>query len=108
MRRLYFETLEDRFMFSLIFLKLSLDFNLKYLSHFFIKFQNNGQEPRIYQLYSSLAQLFATFKTFRFVLGNQKDKGVREGDRQTDPKHFLAFGVDLTTKSCRTYLSLIW
>ena len=39
-RRLYFETLERRFMFSLTFWKLSLDFNLKYLSHFFINFNN--------------------------------------------------------------------
>ena len=39
-RRLYFETLEGRFMFSLTFWKLSLDFNLEYLSHFFINFNN--------------------------------------------------------------------
>ena len=37
---LYFETLEIRFMFSLTFWKLSLDFNLEYLSHFFINFNN--------------------------------------------------------------------
>ena len=39
-RRLYFGTLEGRFTFSLTFQKLSLDFNLEYLSHFFINFNN--------------------------------------------------------------------
>ena len=41
--RLYFETLEGRFMFSFTFRKLSLDFNLEYLSHFFINFNNQWQ-----------------------------------------------------------------
>ena len=40
---LYFETLEVRFKFSMTFWKLSLAFNLEYLSTFFINFQNQWQ-----------------------------------------------------------------
>ena len=40
---LYFETLEVRFKFSMTFWKLSLAFNLEYLSQFFIKFKDQGQ-----------------------------------------------------------------
>ena len=43
LHRLYFGILEGRFMFSFTFRKLSLDFNLEYLSHFFIKSKNQGQ-----------------------------------------------------------------
>ena len=42
-RRFYFGTLEVRFIFLLTFWKLNLAFNLKYLSYFFINFNNQWQ-----------------------------------------------------------------
>ena len=43
LRRFYFGTLEVRFIFLLTFRKLNLAINLKYLSYFFINFNNQWQ-----------------------------------------------------------------
>ena len=75
MRRLYFETLEGRFMFSLTFWKLSLDFNLEYLSHFFINFNNQWQfwNPHDKQS-SNLSLVFEFAEELTEIIDNEKDE----------------------------------
>ena len=74
-RRLYFGTLEVRFMFSLTFWKLSLDFNLEYLSHFFINFNNQWQfwNPHDEQI-SNLSLIFEFAEELTEIIDNEKDE----------------------------------
>ena len=74
-RRLYFGTLEGRFMFSLTFWKLSLDFNLEYLSHFFINFNNQWQfwNPHDEQS-SNLSLVFEFAEELTEIIDNEKDE----------------------------------
>ena len=72
---LYFETLEVRFIFSLTFQKLSLAFNLEYISQFFINFNNQWQfwNPHDEQS-SNLSLVFEFAEELTEIIDNEKDE----------------------------------
>ena len=74
-RRLYFETLEVRFILSLTFQKLSLAFNLGYLSQVFINFNNQWQfwNPHDKQI-SNLSLIFEFAEELTEIIDNEKDE----------------------------------
>jgi len=67
-RRLYFATLEVRFILSLTFWKLSLSFNLRYLSQVFINFNNQWQFWNPHDKQISIPSLI-----FEFAEKNDRD-----------------------------------
>ena len=74
-RRLYFETLEVRFILSLTFQKLSLAFSLGYLSQVFINFNNLWQfwNPHDNQI-SNLSLIFEFADKFTEIIHIEKDE----------------------------------
>ena len=74
-RRLYFATLEVRFILSLTFQKLSLAFNLGYLSQVFINFNNQWQfwNPHDKQI-SNLSLIFEFAEELTEIIDNEKDE----------------------------------
>ena len=74
-RRLYFATLEVRFILSLTFWKLSLAFNLRYLSQVFINFNNQWQfwNPHDKQI-SNLSLIFEFAEELTEIIDNEKDE----------------------------------
>ena len=75
LRSLYSETLEVQFMFSLSFWKLCLAFNLEYLSHFFINFNNwwqfwNPHDEHI----TNLSLIFEFHEEITEIIWNEKDE----------------------------------
>ena len=75
LRRLYSESLEVQFMFSLSFWKLCLAFNLEYLSHFFINFNNwwqfwNPHDEHI----TNLSLIFEFHEEITEIIWNEKDE----------------------------------
>ena len=74
-RRLYFATVEVRFIFSLTFWKLSLTFNLEYLSQFFINFNNQWQfwNPHDEQI-SNMSLIFELADKLTEIIDIEKDE----------------------------------
>ena len=75
LRRLYFATVEARFIFSLTFQKLSLAFNLEYLSQFFINFNNQWQfwNPHDEQI-SNMSLIFELADKLTEIIDIEKDE----------------------------------